>query len=54
MEKAEGKVLHLEASVLKLERKAKTSKEGPEEEIDELGRNARTGWSPRNSVREGF
>lgn len=54
MEKTKGEVLHLEASVFKLERKARTSKEGPEEEFNDLGENARTGWSPRNSVREGF
>lgn len=54
MEKAEEEVLCLGAPVLKLERKARTSKEGLEEEIHELGRNGRTGWSPKSSVREGF
>lgn len=43
MEKAEGEILHLGTSVLTQERKARTSKEGPEEEIDDLGRNVRTG-----------
>lgn len=54
MEKAKGEVLCLEAPVLKLERKARTSKKGLGEEIHKLGRNARTGWSPRRSVRDGF